>query len=76
MFETSIGRALNLQVASLLPNARAHDLSPSSRYFKQDLVVEPIEMKDGFVNSKYFQTIEIDEKNINELTVQKITLDK
>lgn len=74
MFETSIGRALNLQVASLLPEARAHDLSPSSRYFERDLVTGPIDMKDGFIAREAFENIEIDQATLAELTVEKITL--
>jgi len=46
MFETGIGRAANLRFAACFPEARAHDLSPSSRYFETDLVQYPIEM-DG-----------------------------
>ena len=38
MFETGIGRLLNLQFASYLPKAAAHDLSPSQRYFMQDII--------------------------------------
>lgn len=50
MFETGIGRALNLRVAACLPKAFAHDLSPSSRYFDADIVAEPVTMTtDGMV---------------------------
>ena len=44
MFETGIGRTLNLRMASYLPNARAHDLSPSDRYFLEDIVAPNVEM--------------------------------
>ena len=74
MFETSIGRALNLQVASLLHGARAHDLSPSSRYFKKDLVINPIAMENGFIARESFQNIEIDDEQMQELTTEHITL--
>lgn len=74
MFETSIGRALNLQVASLLPEAKAHDLSPSSRYFECDLVTEPIEMDNGFITRSQFEDITIDEAAIEDLMVEQITL--
>ena len=50
MFETGIGRLQNLELAQFLPNATAHDLSPSSRYFKEDIVAPEIEMKNGFIN--------------------------
>lgn len=44
MFETGLGRILNLEFASFLPEARAHDLSPSSRYFVQDIVQQAVDM--------------------------------
>ncbi len=50
MFETGIGRLQNLELAQFLPNATAHDLSPSSRYFKEDIIAPEIEMKNGFIN--------------------------
>ena len=74
MFETSIGRALNLQVASLLPKAKAHDLSPSNRYFKRDLVENPIMMTKGFINKDKFDSIIIDQKAITEMTMSKLDL--
>ena len=50
MFETGIGRASNLRFAACFPNARAHDLSPSKRYFVDDLVQNPIDMnQDGLI---------------------------
>ncbi|MDJ0836475.1 MAG: o-succinylbenzoate synthase [Acidobacteriota bacterium] len=50
MFETSIGRSSNLRLAACFPDARAHDLSPSKRYFQEDLVTRPVSMDDrGFV---------------------------
>ena len=75
MFETSIGRALNLQVASLLPEARAHDLSPSSRYFTRDLVTSPIEMTDGYISRNSFEKIEIDQQSLQDLTIEHLTLE-
>jgi O-succinylbenzoate synthase len=74
MFETSIGRSLNLQVASLLPEAKAHDLSPSSRYFKQDLVTNSIEMRDGFIDHASFAHVEIDQAVLKDLTVDYLIL--
>ncbi len=44
MFETGIGRAANLRLAARLAGATAHDLSPSRRYFAEDLVEDPAEM--------------------------------
>lgn len=51
MFETGIGRSLNLRFASFLPKAKAHDLSPSSRYFVEDVLENPIDMDGaGFIS--------------------------
>ena len=74
MFETGIGRKLNTEMASFLPRAIAHDLSPSERYFKEDIVSPEIKMTDGFIN--YSETIKciaaID--LIKKYTKQEITL--
>ncbi len=69
MFETGIGRAQNLQIASFLTKAVAHDQSPSSRYFKQDVLTQPIEMENGFIDESYFMNPEIDEGAFDELTI-------
>ncbi|MEN8250848.1 MAG: o-succinylbenzoate synthase [Bacteroidota bacterium] len=74
MFETGIGRAQNLQIASLLPDAKAHDLSPSSRYFKRDVVKNPITMENGFVDKSTFEKIDVDESAIEEMLVERIIL--
>ncbi len=74
MFETGIGRAQNLQIASFLMGAKAHDQSPSNRYFKKDVLKEPIEMVDGKIDSSYFLHPEIDEKVFEELTLSNIVL--
>lgn len=51
MFETGIGRSLNLRLASFLPHAQAHDLSPSSRYFQEDVLMEDIDMDEhGYIH--------------------------
>lgn len=50
MFETGIGRMHNLHVASFLPDAVAHDLSPSSRYFEEDVIAPTVAMQDGTVS--------------------------
>ncbi len=72
MFETGIGRAQNLQIASFLPGAVAHDQSPSNRYFKKDVLKEPIEMEDGCISSRYFLNPEIDELTFEGLTISKL----
>lgn len=50
MFETGIGRWLNLELASFLPQARAHDLSPSLRYFVEDIISPSVHMNNGLVD--------------------------
>lgn len=49
MFETGIGRVMNLEFAAHLPEAKAHDLSPSARYFPEDLTAPVVTMEKGFV---------------------------
>lgn len=52
MFETGIGRLLNLEFASYLPEAKAHDLSPSARYFLEDIIAPEVTMNKGFIDVK------------------------
>jgi len=75
MFETGIGRAQNLQIASFLVDAVAHDQSPSNRYFTKDVLVNPIEMENGLIDKSYFNKPEIDETTFNELTLKTIVLE-
>ena len=56
MFETGIGRLANLELASYLPNAKAHDLSPSARYFQEDMLSPEVTMNRGFVELKALET--------------------
>ena len=74
MFETGIGRAQNLQIASFLTDANAHDQSPSNRYFKKDVLLQPIEMEDGFISANYFMNPRIEEDAFDELTVNTFVL--
>jgi len=74
MFETGIGRAQNLQVARLLPDAKAHDLSPSNRYFIKDVLLNPISMVNGYIKENAFMNIEVDQQAIESMTVDKIIL--
>lgn len=74
MFETGIGRAQNLQIASFLTEAKAHDQSPSNRYFKKDVLMPPIEMEDGYIEAKYFLNPEINENSFEELTISNLVL--
>jgi O-succinylbenzoate synthase len=51
MFETGFGRITNMQFAALLPNAKAHDISPASRYFEEDIIQNVIEMNnEGYLD--------------------------
>lgn len=51
MFETGFGRITNMQFAALLPNAKAHDISPASRYFDEDIIQNVIEMNnEGYLD--------------------------
>ncbi|MEL6537746.1 MAG: enolase C-terminal domain-like protein [Bacteroidota bacterium] len=54
MFETGIGRVLNLELARFLPEAKAHDLSPSSRYFLEDIITPEVSMEGGLVEPNQF----------------------
>jgi len=77
MFETGIGRMANLRVAALLPNANAHDLSPSKRYFKTDIVLQPIDMStSGFIDVSEDKPVEIDKAAIEKHLNQRISLSK
>ncbi|MBC8754644.1 o-succinylbenzoate synthase [Kordia sp. YSTF-M3] len=75
MFETGIGRTLNLRMASYLPNARAHDLSPSDRYFLEDIVQPNIEMNNGMVAMQSLQNCEIQSNLIDKYTIDQKTLE-
>ena len=74
MFETGIGRTQNLQLAALLPEAKAHDLSPSSRYFKRDVLQEPVTMQDGWVSASAFANPQVDARALQELGTHKTVL--
>lgn len=77
MFETGIGRLVNLEFASFLPEAKAHDLSPSARYFIEDIIHPEVTMERGFVNLKAMQQScqvmpTILEKYTTKKTIEKI----
>lgn len=69
MFETGVGRVLNLEFAAYLPQARAHDLSPSSRYFAEDIITPTVTMSNGHVSVQEFTNYEIDRENLQKFTV-------
>lgn len=74
MFETGIGRLQNLELAAYLPTASAHDLSPSSRYFKEDIIAPDIRMERGFINVKNACLGEIQPDRIEKYTTQKVKI--
>jgi len=72
MFETGIGRIQNLNVAAFLPNAKAHDLSPSSRYFKEDIIFPEIQMENGFIPVDSLKSCKVNSENLNKFTTNKV----
>lgn len=76
MFETGIGRAQNLQMAALIPDAKAHDLSPSSRYFVKDVLFKPISMDNGFIKADDFMNVSVDEQALDSMAIDKFILRK
>ncbi len=75
MFETGIGRLANLRVAARLPEALAHDQSPSNRYFERDVVRHPFTMEgDGTTDLRGERPVELDEATLAELTEWSRTL--
>jgi O-succinylbenzoate synthase len=74
MFETSIGRACNIQFAARL-DTQANDLSPSSRYFKYDLVDNPITMDEaGYTRLAEANAISVNTEALQAFTQHKIEL--
>lgn len=47
MFESGVGRALNLQFASQKTFTFPGDISASDRYFYEDIITEPFELEQG-----------------------------
>lgn len=75
MFETGVGRLANLRVAARLPQAEAHDLSPSSRYFTRDVSRAPISMgTDGTIDLSDDSPVDLDLETMAELTVDRLEL--
>lgn len=74
MFETGIGRLQNLELAAFLPNATAHDLSPSSRYFKEDIVAPTVEMQNGMIDLSFVKTCQPVLEKIEKYTTEKVLI--
>ncbi len=71
MFETGIGRIQNLKLAAFLPDAKAHDLSPSDRYFLEDVVHPNIKMTSGMVDIKSLKDCKIDTNKLDKYTINR-----
>jgi o-succinylbenzoate synthase len=50
MLEAGIGRAHNIAVTSLSGFTLPGDTAPSSHYWKQDIIMPEVEMKDGYIS--------------------------
>jgi O-succinylbenzoate synthase len=78
MLETGIGRAYNVALASLPHFTLPGDLSPSARYWEQDIVKQPWTMDaDGTVEVPLDRNgtgVEVNEELVDELTVRRLTL--
>ncbi|MEM8909222.1 MAG: enolase C-terminal domain-like protein, partial [Bacteroidota bacterium] len=72
MFETGVGRLLNLSMAAHLPQAKAHDLSPSSRYFEEDIVSPAVKMEDGQVSAHFVETCDVLPEILDKYTTQRL----
>jgi O-succinylbenzoate synthase len=78
MLESGIGRAYNVALASLPNFTLPGDLSPSSRYWAEDIITEPWTMRDGKVRVPLDRQgigVEVNEAMVDKLTVRRVTLD-
>jgi len=71
MFETGVGRLQNLELAAYLANTKANDLSPSSRYFVEDIISPAIEMDKGLINVRKSLESNILQEKIDYYTLQR-----
>jgi O-succinylbenzoate synthase len=77
MLETGIGRAVNAALASLPNFTLPGDLSANDRYFHRDIVLNPFTLNsDGTltVPNTPGSGVQVDEKFLDEITIQKIEL--
>jgi len=79
MLESGIGRAHNVALASLPGFVLPGDLSPSDRYWAQDIVTPEWTMDDdGMVRVPRDQPgcgVEVDEERLEEITAWRVVLD-
>lgn len=77
MFESGIGRAYNVALASLPNFTIPGDVSPSARYWAQDIVTPEWTMTDGMMRVPLENRgigVAVDEERIGALTVRSETL--
>lgn len=73
MLETGIGRYFNLSIASLPNFVYAADMSPSTIFYKEDIVERPFVVKDGFVivPTDLQKDFGVSEEKITKYTVKR-----
>lgn len=78
MTELGIGRAQNISLASLPNFTLAHDIAASSRYFKEDITIPPVEItKDCTLivpDETNGLTYAVDEAMIEKMMVSRVIL--
>ena len=74
MLETGIGRAANAALAALPGFTLTGDVSASDRFYRRDIVTEPIVLEDGHVRVPTGPGIgvEIDADALDEVTVDRV----
>ena len=77
MLESGVGRAYNVALASLPGFTIPGDLSPSARYWEQDVVTPEWTMNDGMVSvpsDKPGLGVTVDVARVDNLTVRTQTV--
>ena len=77
MVETGIGRAANAALAALPGFTLPGDISAASRFYRRDIVTDPITVEDGQVRvpSQPGMGFELDHDFIGDITTSRTTLD-
>lgn len=75
MLESGISRAYNIALASLPGFTIPGDISASSRYWKKDVIVPEVTVKDGYINVplEYGIGFNVDRDFLREITYEKKT---
>ncbi|MEY4360857.1 MAG: o-succinylbenzoate synthase [Actinomycetota bacterium] len=76
MLETGIGRAMNLALAGLPNFTVTGDVSASERFWKHDIVTEPVRLDGGFVTvpSGPGTGVELDRDFLSRVTTSTVTI--